>query len=119
MKLSEYRGEDALDLLADMLEPTATILADRKIWELARGGKKIDGIKYAIKEYKKEIIEILASIDGVPASEYKCNVFTLPMRVLDIVNDEELQSFFISQFQNMDETSFGTATEIMQETEGR
>lgn len=116
MKLSEYRGEDALDLLADMLEPTATILADRKIWEIVRSGKKIDGIKYAIKTYKKEIIEILASMDGVPASEYKCNVFTLPAKVLDILNDEELKDFFTSQYQNMEGASFGTVTELTQET---
>jgi hypothetical protein len=117
MKLSEYRGADALDLLAEIIDPVAKILADQEIWRIAQKGRAIDGVKYGIKNYKNEIIEILAAMDGVPADEYKCNIFTLPMKVMEIINDKEMQDFFTSQFQMMEETSFGTATENTEETE--
>lgn len=119
MKLSEYRGEDALDLLADILEPTAIIFADRKIWEIAKGGRMIDGIKYAIKTHKHEIIEILAAMDGVPVAEYECNILALPIRVFDILNDEELKDFFTSQLQSMESSFSGVAMGNTEGTDGK
>ena len=72
MKLSEYRNEAAIELLADILEPATKILADEKIKELING-PRISLIKYVLKNHKSEIIEILAIMDGVPVEEYECN----------------------------------------------
>ena len=38
-KISEYKNEDAIELLADIFEPTAKILGDRNIAEAVRAKK--------------------------------------------------------------------------------
>lgn len=94
MKLSEYKNEQALDILADILEPSAKIFSDKDVKKAFETGDKIKGIKAAIKTHKSEIIEILAVLDGVPVAEYECNVLTLPIKLLEILNDTDLMSFF-------------------------
>lgn len=94
MKLSEYKNEQALDILADILEPSAKIFSDKDVKQAFEKGDKISGIKAAIKGHKTEIIEILAVLDGVPVAEYECNVLTLPVKLLEILNDTDLMSFF-------------------------
>ena len=97
MKLSEYKNEEALDLLAEIIEPCAKIMADKQLQKLIKGKSKLDIVKAIIKSHKSEIIEILATLDGVPVNEYQCNVFTLPLKIIELLNDEELISFFTSQ----------------------
>ena len=94
MKLSEYKNEQALDILADILEPSSKIFSDKEVKKAFETGDKIRGIKAAIKTHKSEIIEILAVLDGVPVAEYECNVLTLPIKLLEILNDTDLMSFF-------------------------
>lgn len=98
MKLSDYKNEEALDLLVDLIEPTARIFADRELREASqRGVNKITAIKIAIKNNKASVIEILARLNNVPVSEYECNIATILKDMMDILNDEELTGFFTSQ----------------------
>lgn len=108
MKLSDYKGEDAIEVLADIIEPLAIILADNEIRELVQDKTTrtapIKLVKPALKNHKKEVLEILARIENVPVDEYAetVNVFTLPMQVLDFINDKNVQSLFTSQRQTPD-----------------
>lgn len=112
MKLSEYKNEAALDLLVDIAEPAAEIFADKEITEsLRRGDKKISVVKNAIKNHKKSVIEILAALDGIPVEEYSCNVFTLPAKLLEILNDKDLIEFFSSAVQTEGAKSSTSPTE--------
>jgi hypothetical protein len=53
MKLSEYKGEQALDMLADLIEPAATIMADKEIANAVRANlPRIKIVKAAIKNHK-------------------------------------------------------------------
>lgn len=97
MRLSEVKGEAALDLLADIIEPATEIMSDPKVKDLVKAKNKGAIVKTLIKNHKKSIIEILATIDGVPVDEYDVNVFTLPIKLLELFNDPELVSFFTSQ----------------------
>lgn len=110
-KISAYENEDALDLLADIIEPVGEIFADKDIAALIRDGKKTTAIKSAIKNHKKAMIEILARFEGVPVEEYKCNVLSLPTTVLGILNDEDLLGFFTASVQKNTDTSGGNVTE--------
>lgn len=110
-KLSEYKDDEALDLLAELLEPAALIMADKQIAELMKADKKMPAIKAAIKNHKRQVMEILAAMDGVPVDKYHCNIFTLPARLLDILNDEGLQALFTSRAQERTQrTSSGPVT---------
>lgn len=119
MKLSEYKGEKALDILADIIEPAASIMVDKEIVNLARSGQKIKVIKPLLKNHKREIIEIMAALEGEPPEEYaeKINVFTLPKKLREMVNDPDLMSLFTLQGQKTDETSSGSAMESIEAKE--
>ena len=122
MKLSDYKGEEALDVLADIIEPLAMIISDKEIQELARqeNTPAMKFIKPAIKNHKKELIEILARLENQPVEEYEetVNLFTLPMQILDLVNDPEVQSLFRSQGKSK-LTSLASSSPAMESTEAK
>lgn len=110
MKLSEYQGEAALDLLADLIEPAGEIMSDKEIGEVFKKNR-FKAIGLAIKNHKKSVMQILATMDGVPVDEYKCNVFTLPAKILELLNDPEMIQLFQYQGQTGDANSSGSASE--------
>ena len=109
MKLSEYQGEAALDILADLIEPAGEIMSDKEIGDVFKKNR-FKAIGLAIKNHKKAVMQILATMDGIPVDEYKCNVFTLPVKILEILNDPELVRLFTYQGQTGDANSSGSAS---------
>lgn len=114
MKLSEYQGEAALDILAGLIEPAGEIIADKEIGDVFKENR-FKAIGLAIKNHKKAVMQILATIDGVSVDEYKCNVFTLPVKILELLNDPELIQLFPYQGQTGDANSSGSASENIEE----
>lgn len=111
MKLSEYKDGEALDILADLIEPTALILADEGMRDsLRKCSNKAQMAAVVIKTHKSEVMRILAAVNGVPADEYHCNLLTLPRQVMEIMNDEDLMDFFISWGQTEGESNSGSAS---------
>ena len=94
MKLSELKDEKALDVLADLIEPTTAILSDKDIKTAYEEQGKLKAVKLAIKHHKKEVIEILAILDDTPIEKYHVNLLTLPVKILEILNDEQLMQLF-------------------------
>lgn len=117
MKLSEFKGEEALDVLADLLEPIVEIMTDEKVIALARKNDKVETVKAAIKNHKKAVIEILATLDRQDPKTYEVNILSLPMKLLELFNDEDLMSLFRLQGQNEEQTFSGSATENTEEGE--
>jgi len=109
MRLKDIQGDKALDTLADLLDPIAHIMADDKMVSIFKSGQKLKAVQYAIKEHKTEITTILALLDGENPKEYKVNLITLPIKLMELLNDEDLQGLF--QLQGLTETSSGSATE--------
>lgn len=124
MKLSEYRGDDALEVLAELIEPAVEILADADIaaaWRdknpnKTRGQKQLKAVSIAIKKHKEAVIAILAALDHETPDEYreKINVVTLPKKLLEVLNDKDLRNFFTSQEQTKVEPS-GSASASTEE----
>ena len=114
MKLSEYQGEAALDILAGLIEPAGEIMSDKEIGEVFKENR-FRAIGLAIKNHKKAVMQIMATVDGVPVDEYKCNVFTLPVKILELLNDPELIQLFTYQGQTGDAKSSGSASENTEE----
>lgn len=95
MKLSDYKNEDAIEVIADILEPLSVIFTDEEI-KKEKNKNRMKAVSMALKKYKKEVIQILARIDDVPVDKYECNALTLPMKVLEVMNDKEVQDFLES-----------------------
>ena len=110
MKLSDLKGEKALDALADLLEPITEIVSDKEVVQLFRCEKKVHAVSVAIKKHKKAVITILAITDGENPETYEPNILSLPAKALEILNDSNLMSLFQLQGQN-DKTSSGSAME--------
>lgn len=118
MKLSEYKNEDALELLGDIFEPLSDIMNDDAFKELIRTERsKLKVVQYLLQKKAKSIIQILARLDGVPVEQYNKNIVQMTTDLLDMVNDKELVDFFDSQSQTLT-TPSGSATENTEETVG-
>lgn len=114
----DFQGkESAIDAVADIIEPVALILADKEIQQMQSAGVPLlKMLKPAIKNHKKEVIEILARLEteeGMEPDEYiqKVGLLTVPKAFLDLLNMPEIATVFSSQGQNKDATSSGSAME--------
>ena len=93
-KISEIKGEDALDVLADLLDPMSEICTDEKVKELFKERKKLNLATYILKKHKKSILTILALLEGVKPDEYKPSLAVLPVLVLQLLNDPDVIAVF-------------------------
>lgn len=120
-KLQDVKGEEALDVLADVLEYAVKLVQNDTIREILnkKGFRDVEAIKVLIKEGKHEIIQIMAAIDGKPYNEFlnSLDLLTLPVMLYETFNDEALQAVFTSQVQTMGVNSSGLATENTEESE--
>ena len=98
MNISEYKNEDAIELLADLIEPTANILSDSIIVDAFKADvNKIKLAQTILKSHKKDVLEILAIVNGKTAETYTCNPVTILKDLLAILNDKDLVDFFVEQ----------------------
>lgn len=112
MALKDIRGEKALDALCALLDPVTKIMQDKEMRPLMERANKGGAIKRILSEHKHEIIEILAILDGEDPKEYadKITILTLPMKLIELFNDEELTQFFSAQSRNDSSASSGSVT---------
>ena len=59
----------------------------------------------------REIVDILAIIDDIPVEKYEVNIFALPMKIVELLNDPDIGNLFLSQGQSTEKTSSGSAME--------
>ena len=93
-KLSDYVGEDAIDLWLDLLDPLSIIVMDADIKRIAKSGKpKIIIAKMILKAHRKEAIDIMQRIDPDPINGL--NIISRLVAILsEIGENEEIKSFF-------------------------
>lgn len=113
MKITDFKGEEALDLLVNIMEPVTIIFADKAVRDAYKSQPKLLLVKTVIKSHKAEVLEIMAMLNGMSADEYKA-VITIPgliRQMLELINDKELQSFLESQAAETESTASGLPTE--------
>jgi len=115
-KLSEIQNEDALDVIADILDPVIEICQDDELKEVMTKNDRMAAIKIAIKNHKEAIMLILATLDGEPLETYKINLIQIPTKLMELFNDPDMAAFFQSQGLKISGVSFGSATETTEGT---
>ena len=107
-KISEIKGEDALDVLAELIDPFSDIAADQLMVFYLRSDKRAFAVKQALKAHKKAVLKILATLEGKDVETYSPSLIELPMMLLELLNDPDVVAVFRSA-----ETaaSSGSATE--------
>ena len=106
-KLSDYQGDEAIELWADLLDPISAILANDKLKKIVESGKsKILIAKEILKTNKKEAAEILQRIDPEPIDALNIVVRLIGL-LTEIGENDEVKSFFgfAEQAQTVDGSS--------------
>ena len=115
-KLSDYKGADAVELWADLIDPIINIVGDPEIQPLIRSQQPPLKIAQAvIKKYAEPACEILLRIDPTPIDGL--NVITRLVDVMtEVMENPTVRSFFPSVAGGKkEETPSGSATEILEE----
>ena len=124
MRISEFKGEKAIDLLAEIIEPAAAIFADEKVTNAFK--KDTDENKKGIpalaahifKNHKAETLEILAALNDVSVDKYNANPIMIIAQLITVLQDtmaQDVLAVFTSPAQKTDEESSGAVTENTQE----
>lgn len=112
MKLSEIKGEKAIEAFADLLEPLSEILADDEVREgIENDLPKLLVIQKAMKKHSKAIIKVMAILDCEDPETYEVNFLMIPVKLGELFTDTALVDLFTSQGQNVEKTPSGSATE--------
>lgn len=94
-KLSEIKGKEALDVLAEIIEPAAEIFTDENVKNALKAeNNKAKAAKIILKDHNKAVLTLMAALEGVPVEEYQPTLFALPSLILGVLNDPELNSLF-------------------------
>lgn len=107
MKLSEIKGERAIEVIADLIEPIANIAMDKNLKEIFKievaegetaeeaAAKKIKAkIPYLLKEHKKDVANVLGILEDKNPEEL--NILQIIKGVMDFANDKALLQLFSS-----------------------
>jgi len=123
-KLSEFKDEQAFDVLIEILEPAINLISDDRFKTALKGDKekgikpdKLNAVKVCLEYHRDDIVTIMAVLNETPVEEFHYNILTLPTMLLQIFNDEELVDFFKSQSTEISEAFSGSATENTEEAE--
>lgn len=104
-KLSEFKNEDGVRVIAKLLQPISRIL-------MAMQGEKLEGrtalevIPLMLEKSPKDVVEIFAILSETPVDEYECNGASIMANTLKLASDKEFMELFGLQSQT--ETSSGS-----------
>ena len=111
MKLSEIKGEKALDIIADLIDPITNLVQDKKFKATVDKGNQKEVVKFILREHPKDILTVLALVNEEDPATFQPSLVQLPKMVLDLMSDPDIMSLFKSQGQNEQSANFGSATE--------
>lgn len=112
MKLSDHKGAEALEMLGDLLEYITEIMTDPEFVKLAKGGNEyMKIVQYLLQHHAKNIMAILARIEGEDPETYAPGILELPKKVLELCNDPDVIELFTLWRQKNPEWSSVSALE--------
>ena len=112
MKLSDIKGERCLDVVADLIDPIASMAQDEDVVALFKPTKVPEGeapraffaermskgLPALLRGHRSEIIQIMAALEGVTPAAYKRSL-TMPKLftdVFEVLTDEGITAFLSS-----------------------
>lgn len=126
MKLSDVKGDRTLDVIADLIDPIANIAQDKDVAKMFKREKVPDGMEpneffaqrmragmpVLLRGHKQDLIEILATIEGVEPEEYaeELNLMKLIRDFMELVTDETFLGFLVSSPTEKDDGAPGGAS---------
>ena len=113
--LADIKGDAALDLVADLIDPVTEVMSDPVVAAAYRGtekepGSKAKAIKVAIKTHKKAITTILAIMDEEDPETYQPSAMVIPVRLMQILSDPDMNNLFTLPDQTSEENTSGSVS---------
>jgi len=108
MKLSDFKDEKAIEVVAKLMEPIGHIAANT---ENAKAKEKngLEFVSALLRSNKKDVMSMLAILDDKDPAEYHCNAASVVKDIINMLNDPELMELF--GVQSMIPASSGSALE--------
>lgn len=105
-KLSDYKGDEAIELWADLLDPISAILSDKEVAKIVRSGQnKMSIVNAILKSHKADAEKILLRIDPEPLDGLNI-VVRLVELLVEIGKQDDIASFFGFAAQATTESEF-------------
>ena len=111
MRLSEFKDEKAIEVVADLLEPIYNIVSNEANAEAKDEAKDKGVLPFAaamLKNSAKDVMAMLAILDDKDPKEYHCNAATVLGDIVNMLSDDELLQLFGLQSETL--TSAGSAS---------
>jgi hypothetical protein len=123
-KLSEFKDDEAMDVLAEILEPAYNLIKDNDFKVAMRGDKekgilpnRLEAVKVAITKHRKDVVKMMAVLNETPVEKFHYTLLTLPTMMLEMLNDKELIHFFSYKSETDFEIPSGSAMENTEESQ--
>jgi hypothetical protein len=92
--LSEIKGDEAFDVLVDMIDPISEIIADEEIKKArTEGVSKLKLGRLLLKNHRGAVKTIIRALGDDPN---EVSVISLPINILKLLNDPEITRLFTS-----------------------
>ncbi len=106
MRLSEFKDEKGIEVVAKLLVPIGKIATNAKNAS-AKNGSRLDFAAALLQNNPGEVKDMLAILDDKEPAEYHCTAATVLLDVFNMISDPELMTLFGLQSQN--QASSGSA----------
>ncbi len=93
MRLSDFRDEQALEVIAKLLEPVGAIAANERN-AAARSGGVFGFASALLHNNPREVMAIFAILNGEEPEAYHCSASTVLFDLVELLNDPELLALF-------------------------
>lgn len=107
MKLGELKGEHAVEVIAELIEPIANIAIDFPKYRLSQADKKEgeserdsvvrvfkEKVPALLKTHKSDVLTILCTINGTNPDDL--SVIDIIKGVIELTNDQDFLNLFLS-----------------------
>lgn len=112
-KLSEFKNEEGVRVIARLLQPIFRIVQKVKDIPRPEGMTAMELVSIWLEKCPADIIEIFAILSETPVEEYECNGASIMANALKLASDTELMELFGLQSQT--QTSSGSASETTED----
>lgn len=110
MRLSEFKDEKAIEVVAALMEPLSKITLNEKVQELyTKAAQPYEFAVAVLKNSASEIKDIFAILNGENPKSYHCDAATILRDTISLMSDPDLMSLF--GFQRQTPPSSGSASE--------
>ena len=110
MRLSDFKDEKAIEVVAKLLVPIGNIAADKEMASVQKSSKHMgEFVSLLLQKHAQDAMTMLAVLNDQDPADYHCNAATVLADTFQMISDPQLMSLFGLQRQTP--ASSGSASE--------